>query len=344
MAPEEKSPGRLLVVGQEARTGGLAALAAQHGWQVEVCREAEVPWRLRRQPEEWDAVVLCPSQPLHPFVELCRLIKFDDQFAHLPVVWVLWEDCGDEREAALLAGADDCMAATASPREVVLRLARAIRSKKILENLEDSTAVVLALANAAEGKDAYTCGHVERVSAYAVGIGVQLGLSEAQLETLKLGGIVHDIGKIGVPDQILNKPDKLEPGEMLIVRRHPLIGCDILGGLRMFRSVLPIVRWHHERPNGTGYPDRIGDETLPLLPRIVAVADCFDALTTNRPYRPALPLNQARALLGEMAERGDLDPSLVRVLLSVVGDGAGVAERVLPAGAALLGQHRAPAA
>lgn len=342
MRPEEKSPGRLLVVGHEAEGNRLCTLAKEQKWQVNVCKTDECLQRLRRR-QDWDAVVLCPGASLQPFVELCRQVKLDQRMSHLPVVWVLVEDCGREREEALLAGADDCVAPAATQREVALRLARVIRAKKTLEKLEDSTTMVVALANAVEGKDAYTCGHVERVGTYAVKIGARLGLGAAELDVLKMGGIVHDIGKIGVPDHILNKPDKLEPGEMLIVRRHPLVGHDILKDLRMFREVLPIVRWHHERPNGTGYPDGLDDAKLPLMPRIVAAADCFDALTTNRPYRPALSMPHSQDVLSEMAERGDLDKTIVAALLSVLGNGVIFAAR--PTDAARLSDERqAPAA
>ncbi|MEI8195830.1 MAG: HD domain-containing phosphohydrolase, partial [Phycisphaerae bacterium] len=150
-----------------------------------------------------------------------------------------------------------------------------------------------------------------------------VGLEAEALETLTLGAILHDIGKIGVPDHILNKPGKLTDEEMAIMRQHPVIGYDILKPLRTFRAVLPIIRWHHERPNGRGYPDGLQSPEIPLLARITAVADVFDALATDRPYRPALPLEKCRAILLEEGTGGNLDMDLVRVLLKLVGTGTG---------------------
>ncbi|HEX2973920.1 MAG TPA: HD domain-containing phosphohydrolase, partial [Tepidisphaeraceae bacterium] len=134
-------------------------------------------------------------------------------------------------------------------------------------------------------------------------------------------GVVHDIGKVGIPDHILNKPGKLTDEEFAIMQRHPAIGYDILKPMRTFHAVLPIVRWHHEKPNGKGYPDGLKGDELPLLARITAVADCFDALSTDRPYRPALPLAKCRAILQESGEKGDLDMELVRVLFAILDEG-----------------------
>ena len=130
--------------------------------------------------------------------------------------------------------------------------------------------------------------------------------------------MVHDIGKVAVPDHILNKPGKLTDEEMQIVRRHPVVGHDILRSLRTFRDVVPIVRWHHERPNGRGYPDGLKGDELPLLPRIVAVSDWFDAMSTDRPYRPALPVVDCKDIMARSAECGDLDAPLVGIFVGIL--------------------------
>jgi HD-GYP domain-containing protein (c-di-GMP phosphodiesterase class II) len=135
---------------------------------------------------------------------------------------------------------------------------------------------------------------------------------------LRTGGVVHDIGKIGIPEQILNKPGKLTAEEYEIMKRHPVIGYDILKPMRTFRTVLPIVRWHHEKPNGRGYPDGLQDKELPLLPRIASVADVFDALSTDRPYRKAMSFEQYREILLSDAEQGNLDMDVVRTLMRII--------------------------
>jgi putative two-component system response regulator len=141
------------------------------------------------------------------------------------------------------------------------------------------------------------------------------------LNALRIGGIVHDIGKVGIPDNVLNKPGKLTDEEMAVMQRHPVIGYEILKPLRTFRPILPIVRWHHERPNGTGYPDGVGGEKLPLLARITAVADVFAAICTDRPYRKAFPLPKCRQILSESAAAGQLDNDLVQALFNVLDAG-----------------------
>ena len=218
--------------------------------------------------------------------------------------------------------ADDCFFQTSGPAEIHARLSGALRLKRAADSLEDAAAVLKSLANAIEGRDLYTRGHVERVSTYGVTIGRRLGLGDADLGTLQIGGVIHDIGKVAVPDQILNKPGALTPAEYEVMRRHPVVGYDVLQPLRTFRAALPIVRWHHERPNGRGYPDGIGGAELPLLARIVAVADVFDALSTARAYRPAMPPAQCRAVLEKFVVDGDLDGELVQVLLTVLEESA----------------------
>jgi putative two-component system response regulator len=314
--------GRILVVGEGETAHELEAVLSAEAW---VCSRSETPAgilsRLRHEPDI-DLVLLAPDSTLRPYTELCRQIKFDARTAFVSVLFALAAESADSRPEVLAAGADDCIQLPASPVEIVLRLSNAYRVRRATASLEDATAVISSLANAVEGRDAYTRGHVERVGTYAAEIGQHVGLGTAELSTLRIGGIVHDIGKVAVPDHILNKPGRLTEGEVELVKRHPIIGYDILQPLRTFRNVLPIVRWHHERPNGRGYPDGLAGEQLPLLPRIVAVADVFDALSTTRPYRPAFSPAKCREMLISAAAKGDLDASLVAAFLQTLGQSA----------------------
>ncbi len=153
----------------------------------------------------------------------------------------------------------------------------------------DSINSLLVMAKAIEAKDPYTQGHSERVTQYAVILGRALGLGEREVMLLQQLGPLHDVGKIGVPEAILQKPGKLTAEEFREIAQHPLIGADILGPIHLFREGLPIVRNHHERVDGNGYPDRLAAEGIPLLARVAAVADAFDAMTSDRSYRKALP-------------------------------------------------------
>jgi putative nucleotidyltransferase with HDIG domain len=153
--------------------------------------------------------------------------------------------------------------------------------------------MVTALSEAIERRDPYTGGHVRRVVTYSVLLGQELGLSPDQLEELRLAAILHDIGKIAVPDQILRKPARLDPEEQQIMERHTLDGADMIGRMRSLKHLVPGIRSHHERIDGRGYPDRLTGGELPLIPRIIGVADTFDAMTTDRPYRKALTATAA---------------------------------------------------
>lgn len=268
-----------------------------------------------------DLVIVVPGASLPTYLSLCRSIKFDVRSAFVPVIFALGPQDPERCVDALEAGVDDCFRLSAPPKEIALRLLKAVRARRATNSLEDANAVITALANAIEGRDTYTCGHVERVATYSMEIGKRVGVDAEGVSTLRRGGVVHDIGKVGIPDHILNKPGKLTEQEMEVVRRHPVIGHDILRPLRTFGDVLPIVRWHHEQPNGNGYPDGLKGDQLPLLPRIVAVADCFDAITTDRPYRPALPPSECKDILACSAENGDLDAQLVATLLTILEEG-----------------------
>jgi putative two-component system response regulator len=310
-----------LLVGPTDGLDNAARVLPSGPWSVEVSPSPREALHRAREDASIDMLVLAPGSALSPYTELCRSIKFDKRSSFMCVVVLLPPGQDGLIPDVFEAGADDCIRDSASDREVLLRLLKVMRLKHATDSLEDSAAIILALANAVEGKDHYTCGHVDRVGMYSVAIGRAIGLDAEDLGTLKLGGVVHDIGKIGIPDHILNKPGKLTDEEMAVMQRHPVIGYDILKPLRTFRPVLPIVRWHHERPNGTGYPDGIGREKLPMLARITAVADVFDAICTDRPYRKAFPLPKCRQILSESAAAGQLDNDLVQALFNVLDAG-----------------------
>jgi HD-GYP domain-containing protein (c-di-GMP phosphodiesterase class II) len=154
---------------------------------------------------------------------------------------------------------------------------------------------VTAMAEAVEKRDPYTGGHLQRVVAYSLLLGSELGLKTDELETLRLGATLHDIGKIGVPDGVLLKAGPLDEAEAAVMRRHPADGAAIVSRIEALKPLVPIVRNHHERIDGKGYPDRLAGDGIPLVARIVAVADTYDAMTTSRPYRKALPPSTAAA-------------------------------------------------
>ena len=300
--------GHVVQVGPREAARAIDAVLESQGWS---CVRADSPTavlRLLRCEPEIGIVLVTPGGSVNDYTELCRSIKFDARTALVSVIFVLSDEAAGQRAMVFEAGADDCIQLPAPSNEIAARLRNAARVKSTTDSLEDATATITALANAIEGKDAYTRGHVERVATYALEIGKRAELDPHDLATLKTGALVHDVGKVAVPDHILNKPGRLTDDEMDIMKRHPLVGYDILRPLRTFRRVLPIVRWHHEKPNGTGYPDGLSGGDFPLLPRIMAVADVFDAISSDRPYRKTLPLPECREILTRAGEEGDLDP------------------------------------
>jgi putative two-component system response regulator len=182
---------------------------------------------------------------------------------------------------------------------------------------EQAEAVILSLARTIEARDSYTRGHCERLASLAVQLGRKIGLSRDQIEALRIAGIVHDVGKVVVPDSVLLKPGPLTPQEAEIIRRHPTEGERICSPLQSLRPVLPIIRHHHERMDGSGYPDGLRGDAIPLSARVLQIVDIFDALTTDRPYRKAYDGERALATLYSEAERGWMDIGLVRLFAPV---------------------------
>lgn len=168
-----------------------------------------------------------------------------------------------------------------------------------------------------EAKDPYTRGHSDRVSEYSVLIGKNLGLSDEDLKTLRLGGLFHDIGKIGVPDSILLKESKLTDDEYSEIKNHPTIGAHILSNATIFKDIIPIVKHHHERYDGNGYPGKLKGEDIPYFARISAVADAFDAMTSKRTYRNSLPLDVVKEEI-EKCKGTQFDPTIADIFLDIL--------------------------
>ncbi len=173
------------------------------------------------------------------------------------------------------------------------------------------------LRQTVEAKDPYTRGHSDRVSEYSVLIGKKLGLDEKTLHILKIGGLFHDIGKIGIPDSILLKESKLSDEEYSQIKNHPMIGVHMLGDAAIFTDILPIVKHHHERYDGRGYPSQLVGDDIPYVARIAAVADTFDAMTSKRSYRDSLPIDVVRAEI-ERCSGTQFDPNIAKVFLSIM--------------------------
>ena len=240
-----------------------------------------------------DVVLLDVVMPGLSGFEVCRRLKRDPTTRLTPVVLVTALNERAHRIEGINVGADDFLSKPVDPLELKARVRSLARLKQFTDELDSAEAVIVSLAQTIEARDEYTVGHCQRLARYATALGADIGLRPDELDTLERGGFLHDIGKIGVPDSVLLKPAALTTGERAAIERHTLIGDHLCSTLNALQRVRPIVRHHHERLDGSGYPDGLRGEQVPLLARITSIVDVYDALTTTRPYRAAYPAARA---------------------------------------------------
>jgi putative two-component system response regulator len=253
--------------------------------------------------------------------EVCRQIKAGPRGRLLPVVMITALDRTEDRVMALESGADDFMTKPVQRVELVARVRSALRLKAVYNTLDSAEHVIFALAAAVEARDPFTGRHIQRVAESARQLGMRMGLPEPALDDLYRGGIIHDVGKIGVPDAILLKPGLLEPHESAQMRAHAVLGEGIVRPLRSGLNLLPIIRHHHEHFDGNGYPDGLRGTAIPPLARVVSVCDAYDALVNDRPYRKRRTVAEAIATLKEGAGR-QWDPEVVGLFTKQIAQGA----------------------
>lgn len=201
-----------------------------------------------------------------------------------------------------------------------------------LSELESNLqSMVIALVRAVEAKDPYTAGHSERVMQYSLWLGEAIGMGPYELRILELGCLVHDVGKIGIPDHILTKPGKLTNEEFDVIKRHPEAGVKIIQDIPMFRECIPVVRWHHERLDGRGYPDALAGDQISVPVRISAIADIFDAMTSTRAYRKGMELEKVLSIMQEVADKGEIDAQLFAIFCNIVAQRGIIAQNVIQA-------------
>ena len=266
-----------------------------------------------------DLVLLDIMMPEMDGYEVCRRLKGSEATRLIPVVMVTALDDLESKVKGIEAGADDFLTKPPQKLELVARTKSLIKYKRLNNNLASIEHVLFSLANAVEAKDPYTHGHVERVSNLAVSLGKRMGLSTKKLEALRYGGALHDIGKIAVSSEIINKSGPLDPEEWEIMKTHPDVGCKICEPLtKNLGAALDIIRHHHEKLDGSGYPDGLKAEDISAVARIMAVVDIYDALVTDRPYRKGMEKEKALGILREEAGGGKLDIQVVEYLIHMV--------------------------
>lgn len=307
----------------------LQRLLARDGHRVIFAQDgAEALQRVR--DDHPDLVLMDVIMPTLDGFETCRQLKSDPETRLVPVVLITALQGSRDRVRGLEVGADDFLMRPVNTAELTARVRSLLRIKRFTDELDSAESVILSLALTIEARDAQTEGHCQRLARYSVTVGRQLGLSEEDLSALAKGGYLHDVGKVGIPDRILLKPTRLTPEERGVMQQHTIIGDRLCGELRSLRRVRPIVRHHHERLDGTGYPGGLRGDDIPLLAQVMSVVDIFDALTTARPYKPALPMERAYDELADEVARGWRNPEIVNVVLSLAQSG----QLIPPAGAA----------
>jgi cyclic di-GMP phosphodiesterase len=261
-------------------------------------------------------------------LEVCRRIKADPLRRLVPVVLITALTDRETHLTGIEAGADDFLTKPVDREALLLRTRVLLRERMLNKRLDATKSVLLAFARTVEARDRYTIHHAERVGLYAREIGATAGLASAALEVLYTGGVLHDLGKIGTPDAILQKPGPLTEEEFAVMRRHPVDGESICMPLRSTTQFLPIIRHHHERMDGRGYPDHLVGAEIPLGARIAAIADAWDAMVSDRPYRAGLDRDEATRRLRAGAGP-QWDPEFVAHFLALLE--GGVSERVTAA-------------
>lgn len=276
---------------------------------------------LQREPVDLiiaDLMLPADGSTSHGGFEFCRRLKANRATRLIPILILTSVQGIDNEVAGLESGADEFLIKPLQPAVVRTRIRTMLRSKRTIDSLEEAETILFALAQTVEQRDKETGNHCQRLAALSVAVGTALGLPEEDLVALYRGGYLHDIGKIAIPDSILFKRGVLNEEEWIVMRSHTWKGEEICSPMRSLGPVLPIIRNHHERWDGTGYPDGLAGEQIPLLARILQLSDIYDALTSRRSYKSAYTADEAVAMLMKESSMGWRDPELVSVFVEMV--------------------------
>jgi len=265
-----------------------------------------------------DLILLDVMMPGMDGYEVCRRLKQDEQTRLIPIVFVTALNDRRARLKGIEAGGDDFLSKPFDQLELSARVKSLIRQKRLNEDLDHAGQVLFSIARTIESRDPNTGDHCERLVSLGEAFGEFLNLSRAEVRDLVWGSYLHDVGKVGIPDNVLLKTGKLSPEEWEIMRQHVLIGERICQPLRTMRGVVPIIRHHHERWDGSGYPDGLSGNDIPLLAQVFQVIDIYDALTSERPYKKALTPEKALEIMQEETQRGWRNPDLMEKFVEFI--------------------------
>ena len=308
----------VLVVDDDTGVSSLfERILSREGYQVQTAADFDsVREIIDRQPP--DVILLDVVLPGTDGFSICKWLKGNANTRLTPVILVTAFGDRESRINGRRAGADDFLTKPVDLQELVLRVAAAAKLKRYTDDLDSAASIVMTLAVMIEARDGMTEGHCHRMANYATAIGRALGLGPDDLQALHRGGFLHDIGMLAIPPSVLLKAGPLEPEEFERVKSHTIIGDELCRNLRSLQAVRPIVRHHHERRDGSGYPDGLRGDDIPLLAQIISVVDLYDAVTNNRPYQRTQSSDDAIQLLRKQADQGLRDPAIVETFARVV--------------------------
>ena len=295
----------------------LVDLLGSEGYILDTAKDgAEAVEKALASPP--DLILMDVSMPRLTGFEACRRLKADERTHLVPIVLVTGLVAREDRIQGIAAGCDDFLTKPVDSEQLIARTRNLLRTKSLVDELEQAENVLVSLANALDAKDNYTRGHSERVARYAEALGAEVGLGRLECRNLRRAGLLHDIGKIGTNLEYLHKPGPLTTAEYEEVKKHPVVGFEICRPLRTMAPLLALIRGHHERLDGRGYPDALRADAVPVPLRCLTIADVYDAITSDRSYRKALPRDRAFKIMSEEASTGMWDARLVDLFFDKV--------------------------
>lgn len=303
---------RILVVDDKLDTVLLLReLLTSHGYDVFTASDADEAVE-SIHADKPDLILLDVIMPGKSGYQLCRELKADPNTRLIPIIMITGLSDREDRIRGIEAGADDFLSKPLYPEELFARVRSLLKLKEFTDELENAEAVLFSLALGVEARDPYTGGHCARLAQYASDLGKHLGFDYESIVALKRGGYLHDLGKVTIPDDILKKAGPLSTREWELMKLHPGVGEKICQPLKTLRRVLPIIRHHHEFLDGSGYPDRLTGDEIPVLAKVLQVVDIYDALTTPRSYKSAMGHSEAQRTMMRMVDEQKLEDGLVR--------------------------------
>ena len=316
---KEHNPLILIVDDIEAHAELMEAFLIMEGYKVQAATDIQEAIRLTENLSP-DLAILDVMMPGMNGYELCKRLKSISGKRFFPIILLTGLDRLEDKITGIEAGADDFFSKPFNRIELTTKIRSLIKLKRLQDELDHSEDIILTLAVAIEAKDPYTKGHSERVSNLSKKLAIFIGLSEAESITIKKAATLHDIGKIGLKDDLLHKKEPLHENELELIRRHPVVGEDICKPLHSLKQILPGIRHHHERWDGKGYPDKLKSEEIPIIARIINVIDSFDAIVSERPYRKSYSTNEAINLMNTEKSSGQWETWLVEKFIGMVGN------------------------